>query len=196
MKQFSLFIGIDVSKLWLDVAVLRPTDGIIHQTRIDNNKIGIKTLLKNIKNLLGTDISQMLFCLEHTGRYGDIFLAASFAEGANVWVEQPLQIKRSQGLVRGKTDEWDAVRIAKYAYRFIDRITLWKPVDATIAELKNLQVKRAQLVKVRTQLVQENKSDPFFKRPIEVLKQAIKAIELKWKNWSSRARRPANSSLY
>jgi transposase len=179
MEQFSFFTGIDVSKLWLDIAVFKPTDGFVYQTRIDNNAKNIRGFLKGLRKHLKAEITEHLFCMEHTGKYGHAFLTASALEKAKVWVELPIQIKRSQGLVRGKTDRWDAARIAQYAYRFADKAVFWKPADKTIQDIKDLQVKRSQLVKAHSQLSQENKNDPLFKKPLLALKQGIQAIELK-----------------
>ena len=179
MEQFSFFTGIDVSKLWLDIAVFKPTDGFVYQTRIDNNVKSIRNFLRDLKKHLRAEITEHMFCMEHTGKYGHAFLAASVLEKAKVWVELPIQIKRSQGLVRGKTDRWDAARIAQYAYRFADKAAFWKPADKTIQDLKDLQAKRNILVKTHSQLSQENKKDPFFKKPLLALKQSIQAIELK-----------------
>jgi transposase len=179
MEQFSFFTGIDVSKSWLDIAVFSAADGVIHQTRIGNNLKEIRGFLKGLKRLFDTALSAHLFCMEHTGKYGQAFLTASVAEKARVWVELPIQIKRSQGLVRGKTDQWDAVRIAQYAYRFADKATFWQPASKTILDIKELQVKRSRLVKAHALLIQESRNDPFFRKPLMALKQAIKDIELK-----------------
>lgn len=179
MEQFSFFTGIDVSKLWLDIAVINPAGSLIHQSRINNTIKDIRIFFKYLKKLLRVEITAHLFCMEHTGKYGKAFLTASVLEKAKVWVELPLQIKRSQGLVRGKTDKWDAIRIAQYAHRFVDKVVFWKPVDKVIQDIKELQVKRSLLVKSHSQLIQEDKKDPLFKKPLLALKQAIKAIELK-----------------
>ena len=179
MEQFSFFTGIDVSKLWLDIAVFKPGYRVVYQTRINNNVKEISSFFKELKKQLKAEITQHLFCMEHTGKYGQAFLTASALEKAKVWVELPIQIKRSQGLVRGKTDKWDAARIAQYAYRFADKAVFWKPADKTIQELKELQVKRNRLVKAYSQLIQENKNDPLFKKPLLAIKQSIGAIELK-----------------
>lgn len=178
-QQFSFFTGIDVSKSWLDIAVFSADKGIVHQARINNSIKDIKSFFKELKRLLNTELTNHLFCMEHTGRYGKAFLNASVIEKVNVWVELPLQIKRSQGLVRGKTDLWDAVRIAQYAHRFADKAIFWKPMDKKIEELKELQVKRARMVKAYTQLSLDGKNDPLFKKPLQALKQSIEAIELK-----------------
>jgi len=195
MEQFSFFTGIDVSKLWLDIAVFKPTDGLVYQTRIDNNVKNIRSFLRDLKKHLKAEITEHLFCMEHTGKYGHAFLTASVLEKAKVWVELPIQIKRSQGLVRGKTDRWDAARIAQYAYRFADKAVFWMPADKTIQDLKDLQVKRNQLVKAYSQLSQENKNDPLFKKPLLALKQGIEVIEQKMEqllNQNDRARHQYN----
>jgi transposase len=179
MEQFSFFTGIDVSKLWLDIAVFKPTDGLVYQTRIDNNLKSIRGFLRDLKKYLKAEITEHLFCMEHTGKYGHAFLNVSILEQAKVWVELPIQIKRSQGLVRGKTDSWDAARIAQYAYRFADKAVFWMPADKTIQDLKDLQVKRNRLVKAYSQLSQESKNDPLFKKPLLALKQGIEVIEQK-----------------
>jgi transposase len=179
MEQFSFFTGIDVSKLWLDIAVFSPTNGLVYQTRINNNVKDIRSFLKDLRKHLMVDVSEHLFCMEHTGKYGHAFLNASVLEKVKVWVELPIQIKRSQGLVRGKTDKWDAIRIAQYAHRFADKAVFWKPADKSIQDIKELQVKRSLLVKAHSQLIQEDKNDPLFKKPLLALKQAIQAIELK-----------------
>jgi len=179
MEQFSFFTGIDVSKLWLDIAVFKPGYGIVYQTRVNNNTKEIRSFLKGLKKQLKAEITGNLFCMEHTGKYGHAFLNASILEQAKVWVELPIQIKRSQGLVRGKTDKWDAIRIAQYAYRFVDKAVFWMPANKIIQDIKELQVKRNRLVKAHSQLSQENKNDPLFKKPLLALKLGIEAIELK-----------------
>ena len=179
MEQFSFFTGIDVSKLWLDIAVFKPGYGIVYQTRVNNNTKEIRSFLKGLRKQLKAEITRNLFCMEHTGKYGHAFLNASILEQAKVWVELPIQIKRSQGLVRGKTDQWDAIRIAQYAYRFADKAVFWMPANKIIQHIKELQVKRNRLVKAHSQLSQENKNDPLFKKPLLALKLGIEAIELK-----------------
>lgn len=175
-------MGIDVSKSWLDIAVFKPSTGIVYQDRIDNTVKHVTGLLKALKLQVGMNISECLFCMEHTGKYGNAFLTASAMAELNVWVELPLQIKRSQGLVRGKSDPLDAARIAEYAYRFSDKAVLWTPANKTLQELKELQVKRGLLVKGYTQLSQEDKTDPIFKKPLAALKKAIAEVELKMEN--------------
>lgn len=179
MKEINLYVGIDVSKSWLDIAVLEHSLGIIEEKRIRNTSLEVRTFIEHLLKSFNVNLNQVLFCLEHTGRYGHPFLEAAFLIEANVWLELPIQIKRSQGLVRGKTDQWDARRIAEYAYRFSDKAQLWKPTDPTLEQLKAYQSKRDLLVKTYTQLSQEDKNDPAFKKPLIALKKAMEEIEQK-----------------
>ena len=179
MKEFSFYVGIDVSKSWLDLAIFQPSVGIVEEKRIANINDAVEDFLNTFQKTFKVDLEQVLFCLEHTGKYGYPFLEVAAIKQANVWLELPIQIKRSQGLVRGKTDQWDARRIAEYAYRFSDKAQLWKPADRSLEELKSLQGKRDLLVKTHTQLSQEDKNDPLFKKPLEALKKTIQEVEQK-----------------
>ena len=59
-------------------------------------------------------------------------------EGANTWLEQAIQIQRSLGVQRGKSDLVDARRIALYAYKNRQEVRLWVPRREKVEELKKL----------------------------------------------------------
>ena len=59
-------------------------------------------------------------------------------EGANTWLEQAIQIQRSLGVQRGKSDLVDARRIALYAYKNRQEVRLWVPRREKVEELKEL----------------------------------------------------------
>jgi transposase len=182
MDQFKFFVGIDVSKLCLDIAIYQPSEGIISRQQIANTVKEIRQFLKDVVSDKKSPQKDFLFCLENTGKYCHTFLKTSTLLEFKVWMELPIQIKRSTGMVRGKTDEWDAERIAQYAYRFQDKAVLWQPTDKTLLELKDLQTKRNLLVKSHSQLSQENKKDPVFKNPLAALAKAIEQVEKKMEN--------------
>jgi transposase len=175
MKEFSWYVGIDVSKEWLDIAIISSDGELGTTSQIDND---IKSIRKHITGL-NIDIDKTLFCLENTGKYGNAFLEVTCLMQLNTWVEHPLQIKRSQGMTRGKTDKYDAIRIAQYAYRFKDKAVFWKPEEKIITQLRELQGKRDMLVKSQKQLRQitEGKLDKIVSQPIKALKEAIIKIE-------------------
>jgi len=174
MQKFSLFIGIDISKAWLDIAVLSQENQLQRIDRIDNAVDAIS----NYVQTLSSQTAGILFCMENTGKYGNAFLKVTALMHLNTWVEHPLQIKRSQGMARGKTDQQDAVRIAEYAFRFQDKLSLWKPEKKIISQLKELQSKRELLIKSYRMLKQAMiGNDRDLAQPVKALEKAIDKID-------------------
>lgn len=178
MDKFSFYIGIDVSKAWLDIAMLSAENEIIRTDKIDNTVDAITNYVQMLR--ASSQTAGILFCLENTGKYGNAFLNVSASQQLKTWVEHPLQIKRSIGMVRGKTDHQDAIRIAQYAFRFQDRLTLWKPEEQILSQLKELQTKRELMVKSIRMLKQAfSPNDKELTQPIKALQKAIEAIDAK-----------------
>ena len=63
-----------------------------------------------------------------------------------------LQIKRSMGVMRGKTDKADSKTIALYAYRFSDQLKQYVLPSKTLLRLRALFIQRERLVNVHRQL--------------------------------------------
>lgn len=176
MQKFSLYVGIDVSKAWLDIAIVSKENQLQQVDRIDNTVSAISKYLQT----LPSQTAGILFCIENTGKYGNAFLQITAMKGLNTWVEHPLQIKRSQGMTRGKTDQQDAVRIAQYALRFQDKLILWKPEEKIVSELRELQSKRDLLVKSSRMLKQiEDQSDSDIQQPLKSIQNAIGKLDKK-----------------
>lgn len=147
MKNYLFYVGIDVSKLKLDVVILNSqsitqTDHFI----VENNQKGIKSIVNYLEkkkiNLVTT-----LFCYESTGVYNyplNIFLSE---KKIDYWVVPALEIKRAKGLVRGKNDKTDAKDIAFYSLRNIDKLNLSSIPEKEIQQLKLLFSEREKLVK-------------------------------------------------
>jgi transposase len=147
MKNYLFYVGIDVSKLKLDVVILNSQS--INQTDhfiVENNQKGIKSIVNYLEkkkiNLVTT-----LFCYESTGVYNyplNIFLSE---KKIDYWVVPALEIKRAKGLVRGKNDKTDAKDIAFYSLRNIDKLNLSSIPEKEIQQLKLLFSEREKLVK-------------------------------------------------
>lgn len=148
--EFKAFIGIDVSKKTFDVALKRPTGEPSH-TCYANDAKGISSFLRYLKKE-GVAIKECLSCMEHTGVYTCLLLKHLDAKGANIWLEQALNIKRSLGIQRGKNDKVDSLRIAGYAHRFKDKAVLWGPAREEVDRLKNLVSLRERLIKAKKAL--------------------------------------------
>lgn len=111
MKKHKETIGIDVSKLTIDVYIHTAQ---IHE-QFENRKNGFSTMLKWIRKQ-GVKTDDVFICFENTGFYS-LELASFLSEKKIPYaMEMALNIKRSMGVVRGKNDKVDAKRIAEYAY--------------------------------------------------------------------------------
>lgn len=147
------FIGVDVSKATLDWAVF---DGksIVLQSQSANSELGIKATIKLLRALPAFKMTESVCCMEHTGIYNAHLLSYLRKISLPIWLENSLQIKKSGGLQRGKTDAIDAIRIAEYAFRFRDQMRLWQPPRPVLQKLAALSALRQRLLLVRQQLQQ------------------------------------------
>jgi transposase len=149
METFSFFIGIDISKATLDFAVV-VTNKLLFHFQSTNDKKGIGSFMKQLKEQCsGADFTNSLYCMEHTGIYNNHLLNFLQAKQAKIWLEHPIHIKESLGMVRGKNDKVDAQRIATYAYKNRDEVRLWVPKRDIIQKLDRLTALRNRLVKAR-----------------------------------------------
>jgi transposase len=141
------FLGIDISKKKVDAALT--VDGKnYHEAQIDNLSKSITVFFRDLKKQLSS-LSNLVVCLEHTGVYCQPLLNFLVKNNIKVCVEPALQIKQSQGMTRGKTDQVDAKRIALYALKNRENLVFWKPQRHSIQKLKALLVTRERLVKAK-----------------------------------------------
>jgi transposase len=151
MEKPQLFVGVDVSKDTLDVAVLG-NEGFLADEKILNQPTVIRKFIRELLKTHQIDAEQVIFCLEHTGIYGYPLLGVLAKKGIKACVEPGLQIKQSQGMTRGKNDQVDARRIALYAYAHRENLRFWSPPRLVVQKLQAMLTVRERLIKVRTQL--------------------------------------------
>lgn len=150
MKK-ELIIGIDVSKDKLDLCLLPVGSTTATElTVISNHPEKIAKYLNRIDKRYKKQ--HILVCLEHTGHYGlELCLVLQQMEFDYSMVPA-LEIKNSVGMTRGKTDQVDALRIATYGWRFIDKIRLTTLPTNALLLMKELLALRDQNVKTSVQL--------------------------------------------
>ncbi len=83
--------------------------------------------------------------MEHTGLYTYSLIEQLTASGLNIWVEMPLRIKKSMGRQRGGDDKAASLQIALYCYRYQDQVSLWKPEQSIVSDLRHLSAQRDRL---------------------------------------------------
>jgi transposase len=150
--RFTHFIGIDVSKDTLDVCVVHENQKVF-STKVTNSMKDLNELWKQLRRTcINWDANKVLVCLEHTGIYGNFILDFLNKKKVAVCLENPVQIKLSIGLQRGKNDAIDAERIARYASKENENLKLWTPPRQEVILLKNLSVLRSRLIKSKKAL--------------------------------------------
>ncbi len=149
--EINHFIGVDVSKETLDFSLVYQGK-VVYHSRVFNSNQGIKSFIEEAKKAFAVDLSHTIFCMEHNGIYNNILLSFLEKLATNVWVESALQIKQSQGMLRGKNDKVDSGRIAIYAYRYHENFTPWNPPREIIMQIKQLLVIRSRIIEAIKQL--------------------------------------------
>lgn len=144
--QTTNYIGIDVSKLVIDVTALN-SNALQQYQQFENNVHGFRKFLHWLKFKVPCDFETSLFCMEHTGLYTRQLLSFLLQHHARVWMESALQIKRSMGMARGKNDKVDSFRIARYAMTNQDQAICVTLASTTLQKLKDLMSNRERLVK-------------------------------------------------
>lgn len=145
------FLGVDISKKNFQAALT--VDGInMAETQVENKAQAIKDYFSELKDKFRFSKEQLIVCMEHTGVYCLPLLDYLVKNKIKVCVEPALQIKQSQGMTRGKSDQVDAKRIAQYAYKNRQELRFWAPQRTQVQKLKALLVLRERLVKAKVQM--------------------------------------------
>jgi len=191
MKKFDYYIGIDVSKLTLDVTLLHECVNTTKTEyyKIENNE---KSISQFVKNKLGKyDLEQILFCFEDTGIYS---MPLSYYLNDNeliYWQVPSVEIKRSKGIARGKDDKIDSKDIAFYAYTHKHKLRQGKVSATSIQQLRLLFTEREKVLKALALFEKTSENKKFISKEvfnavacvnkpvINQLKKTLKSIEKK-----------------
>lgn len=151
MKRNLKFIGIDVSKDTLDICILSETS---ESLVIKNNEKSIKKFfIKVLKN----ESNHYHICAENTGKYTWILMSVLSDLNCSFYVVNPLHLKRSIGMVRGKNDKIDAVRIAHFIKKNYTETPVYIAKREMVENLQILLSERSFRVNQRKQLATKNK---------------------------------------
>lgn len=150
--QINNFIGIDVSKLTLDItAVVDGKD--VGYVKIKNSSNDFNKVFAKFLKRLGLGFEDSIFCIEFTGIYTYPLVKWLGTKNARIWMESGIQIKRSSGLQRGKSDKIDSLRIAMFAYENRHKIKTWVAPRQVIKHIASLLAQRSRLMKCKKQLI-------------------------------------------
>ena len=148
------FIGIDVSKKKLDVAVLLESETLKkRQKKAPNTPEGFQTLITWCQKQTGAAPAELHAVLEATGPYHEALAHALHEAGLVVSVINPKAIKDfAKGLgIKAKNDAMDALTIARYG-----AMTKPRPWQPEPPEIRHLRALLNRLEAVETDLQRES----------------------------------------
>lgn len=158
------FIGVDISKDKLDLALVHEKSPDVFEDKVVNNSFkGFEDIQKWLSKKK-IKFEDCLFCMEHTGTYGILFYAWLSQMEIDFCVEPGLQIKRSLGMSRGKNDKVDARRIADYAYTNRGKLVSFSLPSTLLLQIKQLLTYRDQLTRIKVSLKNSLQSHDQYRR--------------------------------
>lgn len=163
-----IFVGVDISKLTLDVALLYKEQSV-RSFKINNAEDGIRQLLAQLKEEYGYKPREIVFCAEHMGIYAQFLTTVLAKKKIALYLETPLRIKRSLGIQRGKNDKLDAIRIAQYVKKYYLNMKAWEAPRDCVQQLKALYTIRKRLLKIKKMLVTPGKVSNYYIRKTDSL---------------------------
>ena len=180
-----LVTGIDISKDTLDYCTLESSEvKVQNKGALDNQYKPIDKWLKTF------DKHTTVFALEHTGHYGATLIDCLATNGYTFYLINPLELKNSLGIQRGKSDAKDAYRIAQYAITNKHKLVPYQLPGENLRKLKALITARERYVKMSVQVQNSLKANEILNQSIDVkmlvkeekkqlacLKKSVKTIE-------------------
>ncbi len=196
------YLGTDISKEKLDVAVKDGEGNVVELVVITNKPAHIKKWLKSFLKQYDCTVEDLVICCENTGIYGKPLETACTEFGIALWVEHAYRINKASHDLRGKSDAQDAVRIADYCLRYKDRFQPFSPVGEEVEELQELNGVRDDLMKRKSQLMNQlREAKEFAPKRYKILKRHLGPMikmaerELKKVNEEIKALIEANDQL-
>ena len=147
--DFKFFLGIDVAKLTLDVVLFETKERTYLHQEFSNDKKGFSDLFRWLKHFDDQPAEQMVACMEHTGIYSLPLCVFLQHKNMSYSLQPALQIKRSMGIKRGKSDKVDAKMIARFAYLHREELPLSSLPSKALLKIKSLLSYRERLVKCK-----------------------------------------------
>jgi transposase len=147
--QNQSIVGIDISSATLDICVT--VNGKQSSSVIANKEKAIRKFFSSFREPL-------LIGMENTGRYNWVlYEVLKDMPQHQVFVVSPLHLKKSLGLVRGKNDKIDAIRIAAFISKHHSELPQWKPTPPAVQTLKILLTERNSRIKAKSKLLKQQK---------------------------------------
>ncbi|MBU4537517.1 MAG: transposase [Weeksellaceae bacterium] len=171
MKNYDLFIGIDVSKLKLDITGIDQDNAIRLKHCVIRNEA--KEIKKHFRKLFKNQSKPMIVGFENTGVYSALIAFVLQELGIDYCQLPSLEISRSRGISRGKNDKIDALKIAQYLLSHRFKISLSTVTEIHLTEMRLLYTHREKIIKSISQYEKEFENTDFL--PREIQKEILKS---------------------
>lgn len=180
MTKVAIYVGVDVSKKTLDIAVKQPDGHYLHK-KISNDRPGFKKALSLMAD-------NCCVVMEATGSYYMPFAYFLHSNNILVSIVNPLSVNHfcKMRMSRAKTDRKDAAMIAEYGKSEMPR--LWVPKEPYLIELQQMGGILDNLTRQKTSI--SNQKEAFgcsgkmteavkeiLEKQLAYLESEIKAIE-------------------
>jgi transposase len=143
-KQYSFFVGIDISKKKFDAGILDGNGKKIGHKKFINSNDSFLEFLEWVSELTGGS-SEVLFIMEHTGIYSRLLWFFLQDQDCCLWIESGFVINRASGIKKTKNDKVDSFSIAEYGLFRRYKVKLTEKYDDNLILLHDLLSNRKRV---------------------------------------------------
>jgi transposase len=184
----SSIIGVDMANETFSASVFCTTPPSVKGVETwPNNDDGFAAFERSLQKQ-GLFPSNTLVCLENTGIYSEAICYWLAARGYLLAVEPPHKVRQALSDRHQKSDDLDSQQIAEYAFRFFDKLHIWKTPSEIQEQLSVLLATREQfsrqssghqstLLQVQRKVVKTPLAEESLRNTIQHLKEQIKKID-------------------
>lgn len=151
------YLGIDVSKLTFDVALMVVTKvqkQPIVTSKFSNDAPGLKNFKVWLDDRQVSFDANSLLVIENTGIYHRLIWNFCSTYLLPVFIGNAANLKWSFGIARGKNDKVDSMRLCDYAYKNREDIKPTTGLNKVLITLKDLLSNRSKLLKLKNAIKQ------------------------------------------
>jgi len=148
-KDVKCYLGMDVSKLWVDITLMQVVDHHKQPTtteRFDNSEAGMKAMDKWLRKQQVPFDDNSLLVAENTGVYHRLVWDCCSTHGLPLHIGNATHIKYSFGIARGKNDKLDSQRLCSYACKNAEELKATPLLNRVLLQLKDLMRARSRLL--------------------------------------------------
>lgn len=187
------YLGIDVSKLSFDLALLTVKNGVkqaMLTNKFDNNAAGLKAFHNYLIEQGVTFDQNSLLVIENTGIYHRLIWEFCSSHLLPLYIGNAADLKWSFGIARIKNDKVDSMRLCDYACKNYEDLKLTPALNKSFIMLKDLLSNRSKLISQKNGIQQTLKElktsndkatqkmmETINKAALDGLKKSIKLIE-------------------